>query len=310
MLVRTNAVFAVAPLLVYALAPATWLRTFRLLLASMVVAVAAVPVSQQINRVAFDPVQRQAVNSLLLYDIVGVAVHAGDPTIVEPRATLAMSDLQQCYTPFWWDSFSSWGPCGKLVRRPDPDRAAHSEGLAAQWMNTVRAHPVAYLQHRLKHFNSEVFFAVPLKHLRLAPEYRGDIPGVAPLEVFSPSNVRFDLVRKNPAVWPVTWLAWGVVLLVFLARRTPTPGVLLARVLVVSALAYSSAYLFIGVATDIRYHYWSMLACMIATLLALPEIASGWRARSASLTAGVALVGLVVGVGLVARLLDFQGWIH
>jgi hypothetical protein len=310
MLVRTNAVFAVAPLLVYALAPAAWLRTFRLLLASVVVAVAAVPVSQQINRVAFDPVKREAVNSLLLYDIVGVAVHAGNPALVEPRATLTADDLKQCYTPFWWDSFSAWGPCGQLVRRPDAERAVHAEGLASQWLNTVRSHPLAYLQHRLKHFNSEVFFAVPLKHLRLTPEYRGELPDFKPYEVFSPSNVRFDLVRKNPAVWPVTWLAWGAVLLVILARRPPTSPVLLARVLVVSALAYSSAYLVIGVATDIRYHYWSMLASMIATLLVLPEIAAAWRARSAPLGAGFALVGLVVGVGLLARLLDFQGWIH
>lgn len=310
MLVRTNAVFAVAPLLVYALAPAPWLRTFRLMLVSAVVAVAAVPVSQQINRVAFDPVQRDAVNSLLLYDIVGVAAHERDAALVEPRATLDMSELKQCYTPFWWDSFSSWGACGKLVHRPDPDRATYGDGLAAQWLHTVGAHPLAYLQHRLKHFNSELFFAVPLKHLRLTPEYSGDIPSVTPFEVFSPTNVRFDIVRKNPAVWPVTWLVWGMVLLVFLARRSPSPAVLMARVLIVSALAYTGAYFLIGVATDIRYHYWSMLASMVATLLVLPELAQGWRTRAASLTGGLALVGLVVGVGIVTRLLDFQGWVH
>jgi len=309
LLVRTNAVFAIGPLLVYALAPARWLRTFRLGVAACVVAGVAVPVSHQVNRVLFDPAPREAVNSLLLYDIIGVAAHTGDTALVEPRATLDLYDLRQCYTPFWWDSFSSWGPCGALVRRPDADRAAYGNGLAAQWLDTVREHPLAYLQHRLKHFNSELFFAVPLKHLRLTPEYRGDNPRFEPYEMFSPANVRFDIVRKNPAVWPVTWLVWGAVLLVFLARRTPTPAVLLARALVMSALAYSAAYFVIGVATDFRYHYWSMLATMIATLLVLPDLAAGWRARVPSLTAGLTIVGIVISVGLAARALDFQAWV-
>ena len=229
--------------------------------------------------------------------------------LVQPRASFDLDTLQRCYTPFWWDSFSSWGPCGRGVHRPDADRATTGEGLTAQWLRTIREHPGAYLAHRLKHFNSELFFAVPLKHLRLTPEYRTDDPRFRPYEVFSPSNVKFDLVRRNPTTWPVTWLAWGAVLMLFLVRRPPTQSVLLARVLVVSALGYTLAYLFIGVATDIRYHYWSMLATAMATLLVLPHLARGFKRRNPVLTGGSALVGLVVLIGLVTRLLDFQGWV-
>jgi hypothetical protein len=82
----------------------------------------------------------------------------------------------------------------------------------------------------------------------------------------------------------------------------------LARTLAVSALGYAGAYLVIGVATDIRYHYWAVLATVAATLLALPELGEGYRRRAPALLGGTAAVAAVVALGLAARLLDFQAW--
>lgn len=308
-LVRTNAVFAIGPLLLYALAPAGWLRNLRLCIAAVVLAVVAVPASMGINKLLFHPVERHAVESLFVYDMIGTAAQLHQPALLAPRVTLDDAQLQACYSPFWWDSFSAWGPCGKFVSRPDPDRATYSEGLAGEWLRMIASHPLAWAGHRLRHFNSELFFLVPLKHMRLAPEYRGDLPGFTPYEHFTPGQVRMDLVRKNPATWPVTWLAWGAALLLFLATAAPSPGVLVARPLLVSALAYSGAYLLVGVATDFRYHYWSMLAAVLATLVTLPELVAGWRLRSPRLVGGLALVGVVVALGLLARLADFQRWV-
>lgn len=308
-LVRTNAVFALGPLLLYAVAPASWIRNARIAVVSLLVAIVAIPVSHAINNTLFHPEERHAVESLFLYDLIGIAAQERDPQLLEPRATMTQADLKRCYTPFWWDTFSSWGPCGALVHRHDPDRATTGDGLALQWVKTIRDHPAAYLAHRLKHFNSELFFAVPLKHLRLAPEYRGGDSHFPPYAVFTPSEVKFDLVRKNPSTWPVTWFVWAGVLALFLARHAPTPPVLFARALLFSALGYTAAYAVIGVATDFRYHYWSMLATAIATLIVLPHIGHGFRTRAPVLTGGAALVALVVAIGLVTRLLDFQAWV-
>jgi hypothetical protein len=150
---------------------------------------------------------------------------------------------------------------------------------------------------------------VPLKHVRLTPEYRADDPAFKPMEVFSQRDIHFDLVRKNPLFWPVTWLIWGGFLLGFLGRQSPTPAVLLARVLVVSALGYSAAYLVIGIATDMRYHFWSMMGLIVATLLAMPLLTQGWRSRSGWLIGGLAAAGAVTAIGVAARLLDFQRWV-
>ena len=110
-------------------------------------------------------------------------------------------------------------------------------------------------------------------------------------------------------MWPVTWLVWGAVLLLFLARQVPSAPVLLSRVLVVSALGYTGAYFLIGIATDFRYHYWSMLATVMASLVVLPELVRGVRERHAVLTGGLSVLALVVAVGLLTRLLDFQDWV-
>lgn len=308
-LVRSNAPFGLGPLLLYAIAPARWLRNSRLIVAALVIAVLAIPVSQLANRVLFHPEAMHAEQQLFVYDLAGIAAHERDPRLLEPRATMTAADLKTCYTPFWWDSFSAWGRCAALVHRPDNSHATLSEGLTSQWLKTIASHPVGYAVHRLKHFNSSLMFVVPLKHLRLTPEYRGDDPAFKPFEVFSESNVRFDLVRKNPLFWPVTWLVWGVFLLVFVGRESATAPVLLARALTVSALGYSGAYLVIGIATDMRYHYWSMLAVVAATLVTLPLLGRAWRARSAPVVGGVAAVGLVIAIGVAARLLDFKDWV-
>lgn len=309
-MVRTNALFGLGPLLLYALAPARWLRSTRLMAAAVVVALLALPASQLANRLLFQPRAEHAVQSLFLYDLMGIAVHTGDPAVIEPRATFTREELRDCYSPYWWDSLSPWGRCAGRVHRPaGADMPTLPDGLVAQWLRSIAAHPAAYLEHRLKHFNSALLFAVPPKHIRLTPEYRTGDPAHPPLEVVTARDVKLDIVRKNPGVWPVTWLTWAACLLVLLRREPPGPAVGFARALSVSALGYSGAYLLIGVATDMRYHYWSLLAVMLGTLAVLPLLGEQWRRRPRELLAGVAVVAAVVGVGVATRLLDYRGFV-
>ena len=310
-LVRANAVFAIGPLLVYALAPphSHWLRSVRLITAAVVVAVLAIPVTMQANRWLFNPSPMHPEQSLFLFDLMGMAVYKRDPSLIEPRATLAASELQACYSPYWWDSLSPWGRCSAKVHRPNADSVTITEGLTLQWAKTILQHPVAYAAHRLKHFNSSLLFAVPLKHIRLTPEYRTDDPAIAPREVVTERDVRLDLLRKNPFVWPVTWLVWGGFVLAFISREIPSPTVQLAKVLLVSALGYSCAYLLVGVATDMRYHYWSLMSVLVGTLLILPLLAQGLRSRSALLLGAIGATALAVSIGVATRLLDFRAFV-
>jgi Dolichyl-phosphate-mannose-protein mannosyltransferase len=310
-LVRTNAVFAVGPLLIYAFAPprSQWFRSVRSILVAVIVAALAIPVSMQVNQWLFKPSLTHPEQSLFMFDLMGMAVYDRDPSLLEPRATLTAGELQACYSPYWWDSLSPWGHCSAKVHRPKADMVTTPEGLKLQWVKTIFQHPVAYVVHRLKHFNSSLLFAVPLKHIRLTPEYRADELAKAPKNMVTERDLRLDLLRKNPFVWPVTWLVWGGFLLVFISREKSTPAVQLAKVLTVSALGYSCAYLLIGVATDMRYHYWSLMSILISTLLVIPWLAEGLRNRSRLLLGGISSCALVVLVGVAARLLDFRAFV-
>ena len=64
-----------------------------------------------------------------------------------------------------------------------------------------------------------------------------------------------------------------------------------------------------GVATDMRYHYWSLLAVMLATLVVVPRLGEWLRQRDRELLAAGALVALVVLAGVASRLLDFRGMV-
>jgi len=93
-----------------------------------------------------------------------------------------------------------------------------------------------------------------------------------------------DLLGVSPpgsARTPAFWLATGACLLVLLAsaKRPRCPARCEAALaLVMSGLLYTCAYLIIGVATDLRYQFWSM----VATFTALVISSSGLRVPFAS----------------------------
>lgn len=312
-LVRTNAIFAIGPLALWAFSPGRAPGGRGLLLAAVLGALLALPTSNFINRSVLQARAQHTEHSLFLFDLHGIAVRTGDPALLEPRASFSLEQLRACYTPYWWDSLSAWGRCAARVHRPPPEGdfsyITLPEGMTVQWARAIAAHPVDYLVHRLKHFNSSLLFLVPRKHVRFTPEY-GSGPDWTPIAQVSDREVRLDLLRKNPASWPAVWLVWGGFLALWLARKpgqSTGAAVPLALALAISALAYSGAYLLVGVATDMRYHFWSLLALLLATALTLPQWWRGLREGAPLLWAGAGAAAGVVVLGTAARLADWRG---
>jgi hypothetical protein len=79
-----------------------------------------------------------------------------------------------------------------------------------------------------------------------------------------------------------------------------------ARALIISGLLYSAAYLFVGVATETRYHYWSIMAIMLGIILGSPEIAERMRAYPWRRRLSVAFVLAVLLIGFTARIADVR----
>jgi hypothetical protein len=286
-LVRANAVFGVVPLLAYVINP-PWLgRPWRLLVFSIPIAMLMVPVSGLFNHNILNATPLGIIRSLEIFDMTGIAFYSGDASVFGPGNSFTRQDVDSCYTPLHWDTLSPWGKCrffwnrlavsgdlqevekltpmAAMEARPNPDLPKH-------WVASIIAHPLAYAKHRLVHFNSEIYFLAQLRH--------GDviaIPGV-PMgeEVSDPPAL--SILRELPYMLydvlktPAFWLAIGTCLLVLLAWASSlrrSAGREAALALVISGLLYTYAYLIVGVATDLRYQFWSMVATFAALVISL-----------------------------------------
>ncbi|MDB5699786.1 MAG: hypothetical protein JWN69_2590 [Alphaproteobacteria bacterium] len=226
MLTRANAIFAVPPL---------FLRSRQLpvlLVVSLAVAAALVPVSQFINLSLLGAERSHVEKSLQLFDLAGIEVNSGR-RVIGP-------EVSRCYSPFYWDTLQR--DCNALDRTP--------ADLTAAWIAAIGAEPLAYFRHRLTHFNHSIYFLVPpMQDCVYVPSHHACGPGE--------QNLLKDALVRNALLWPVTWLVVGALLL-FMPLTHP------ARALTLSGMLYGLSYLVVGVASGFRYFYWTELAVQAA----------------------------------------------
>ncbi|HEX4737375.1 MAG TPA: hypothetical protein VH331_07425 [Allosphingosinicella sp.] len=299
-LVRANAVFAVVPL---GLALFDWVRLralwtrAALALAMMILIIFLTPA---VNRSLLGADRSGVENSLLAYDIVGTAIRAraGDVAGLPPSTWSRMA-AKGCY------SEAAWGSIDAPRCQPDPRLTAEawSPPLYRLWLETILRHPLAYAEHRLAHFNSTMRLAVPA-NLRDA---------MSPID---PESNNLGLGRKSndvarafwsvgaiwtalPVGWPAFWLALALVALWLAARAAASPERDLALAFLLSAVCGGLSYGVVSVASDLRYHLWTILAAGLGIAL----LAAAGAIRRRHLIAFGIVAGAVTVAGVAGRLL-------
>lgn len=309
-LVRHNAVFAFAPLLVYAMANPARMSAVRLIVFSCLLPVAAIPVSTSINHDLLKAAPSGAIQQLQLFDLAGIAHQTGDLSVMLPGVRVSASELDRCYTPINWDALSPWRICKFFSERLGPAGSSARQGLMKMWVDAIISHPRAYAQHRLKFFNSSINFFVPAQHCRrFAPGCEEFDPRTGILVPVSAQDIRRDYIKKNPLLWPVTWIVLGACMAVLLRLSAASEQLSASRALLVSGLGYSLAYAIVGVSSDFRYYYWSIMAIQTALIVALPSLVNRIRTMDRAVIVSVLLLILIVSAGLFARLTDNQSLI-
>jgi hypothetical protein len=241
MLTRANAVFAFPSLLF--LLFRYKLSLFRSLTAIAILSLLLIFVSQWINHDILNAKRTNVERSLQLYDLAGISYFSGDASVLP----VEISNLEGCYTPLYWDTL--------IKPRCDKAFSRIHDSITREWLTNIITHPVSYLQHRLYHFNYEIFFLVPpIQQCVEAPEAHD-----------CPRSLMSDFISKNGALWPVVWLVLGVIMLFSGLSEIP-------KALVLSALAYGFAYLFVGVAANFRYFYWTELAIQTALIFQIATV--------------------------------------
>ena len=105
----------------------------------------------------------------------------------------------------------------------------------------------------------------------------------------------------------MTWLVAGVMALVLLRRAArDDDDAWASRMLIVSGLFYSLAYAVIGVATGMRYHYWSEMAILVALIVSAPVLAKRIARFDFMAMASLAMIAAVIVLGTLFRVADWR----
>ncbi|MDB5700411.1 MAG: hypothetical protein JWL66_610 [Sphingomonadales bacterium] len=243
--------------------------------------------------------------SLIMFDLGGITEFSSVNVFPAVPVANPVAVNHHCYSPVRWDPYSWWvdEPCPigfELVRAT---LKARHQNATLLWISAIVAHPIAYAEHRLRHFNINTRFLVHDQIER-------------PVQVASVTNVWGYQVTPNPALatidhaalamavtplgWPITWLAiaLGVVIAApgLPSRRFTVP-------LALSALLYGSGYLVVSVASEIRYHLWTMLAAAIACVFTISDVFNDARLKKTRLAFSCLPLTIVVLLGTIWRVL-------
>lgn len=301
-MLRFNAFTACLPLLIALLPRAWWSTKPRLLLSAIlgtVALMAAMPVANRLIGAQPSGVEL----SLVIFDLGGITEHGGGDVF---PAALAMPDAiavnHRCYRPDKWDSYSDWVdpecPLGFSAWNEKVDAAA-----VRPYPTLARAiltHPIAWAEHRLTHFayNTRI---LPLADAVERPVPKETAPNEWGFHINPNAATRLlDALAlataHTPIGWPITWI--GLALGAFLASWG-LPSARLTAPIALSGFLYGLGYLVFSVASELRYHLWTALAALIATMLVLgdPEARTGNR-----LIRGAIPVLIAVAAGVIGRL--------
>ena len=260
--------------------------------------------------------------SLLIFDIAGTAKYSGVSTLPDiPGVPDQVSLFKNCYSNTQWDSVSSWATanCNSVAAYFYHERDSGKKRLKAArqelrkaWIAAITQHPVAYLKHRLSFFNRFI-------------DYQGHQPVFQPFYI---EKVGFiDMVDRDqnraltytinpPDLWNTVihmdlakqlWFHPYVSLLILLFFYLATLGTSdrfnrTLNVVAFSGLIYLVGYLFVGVSSEFRYSYPSLLLSILCILAAFGyysqkhEVFGTKKTRiiAASVTIPLFLVGIVL----------------
>jgi hypothetical protein len=300
-LVRGNAVFATVPL---ALGLVGWFGIRRWLTRGALaigLILAVIVLSPPINHHLLGARASKVERALPLYDVAGIAHHAGLTSVKGASpAAWREAETKGCYTPYFWNPYGMPTQCESLGDSVAFD-APSGAPIMRQWITLVVTHPFAWAEHRLRHFNSNIRFlvghgesdAVPPAVSEANEDGLGGPPSMAGKALVTAAWAQ----SETPLGWPFAWLALAAVL-IWSAGAARGPVAALGRTLAVSALVMGMSYAIVSIASDLRYHLWSMLATALALVLLLAANALDRRRFRSGLVAVAALCLLAIAARL------------
>jgi hypothetical protein len=288
LLPRYNAVFAVFPILSLAFYALADKRVARGVVYAFVATVTVLVANSAFVRFVLHPDSTSPLPALITYDIAGIAHNGGEsPFVLERRGN--MEEALRCYTPVSVAPYFK-KPCGNLFGRVMSAYEAAPLETVANWLAAIIRNPISYTRHRFASFKFLLRFPCRKGGMKeRGASYWCKETGMRVRDGQNPTPIRETRVsaayeKIGHAFFMIMkpWIATVVVLLVFFCaawawwRVGESPLLVVTFALTSSALIYLLPYMVIGMASVMRYLYWSYVVSFIAPIL-FGAWFTGWR---------------------------------
>jgi hypothetical protein len=279
LILRHNALFAVAPL--YAYTVYLWIllqRDSPLPRPWRIAGPLTVAAALWFSSVIADRAVGHRVNtlpSLALWDLAAISLETERMLLPSGShgAGLDLADLQRAYTPYANVTLFIGTNAG--MGNPFPDAADPlNDAIAAAWRQAIIDYPAAYLAHRWR-VTKGLFGTRPrawpheLVYVDGDVAYRDNPPVVANATAAHAAIVEwFEAARATPALapWPYVLLALGAFVVAW--RRRVRANAKAALAVLASGLLYAAPLPFIAPSAELRYLGWPCLAALLGAALA------------------------------------------
>ena len=295
-LLRGNAVFATVPLAVL-LSP-TRLRPLLSATLALTGIAAILALSPIVNHAVLRSEPSGIERVQPVFDLAAIALatpKSPSPFTSSERAQIA---ARHCVKAYFWDPLGDPDGCADATERL---RDQSAQQLYLELASAAARHPIAYAAHRLAHWNSTERWLVAPGLEDCEPPVDAEpndlgLPG-AHSDFASNWQQLADQEMATPLGWPIVWTVLALLLLPLAWRRRDDPEAGVALALLASAVTLEASFLVISIASDLRYHLWSMTASALGFILLSNRI----RFRTCEWVVGIGAVVLVIAGGVLAR---------
>lgn len=275
-LVRSNSIFAAAPLAIY-LAGGDVLsrRIWPQIAACVFIPGLILAGTQVVNNTVLHASHEHTEDSLLLFDLHGMS-HGLKRNLLPGQWTPDESrEILRCYHPDEWGWFFDREECSFIVDYYYNHDTWGSKVISSAWLSAIKTHPAAYLRHRIA-FTGEfmrISWSSPAHNIWTDSAIEDPRYVFRPGPIFRGYQWLCEKLAATPFFRPWFWLLLNGAVFALSLRRADGGARHFASALSASAAIYLLTYILIGVASDFRYAYWSICAALaaLAALICTPR---------------------------------------
>lgn len=257
-MMRFNAIFGLLPLVWLLFNKFKMSSWKRILVVLIIFPLCTILLNASFTYGILNAAKSRVYQSLIIFDLGGISNFSHKDYFAEKwNDEEKLKVISSCYNSSAWDVYA-WGECSFVLKKVQDSGAWADGSLMEKWINAIYQEPSAYLKHRYENFNYLMWSPNLVLGDRTAENTLGfkyEKTGMfRTLEMTT--NLLKDTFIFKPGFWLFTSFLFSLYGL--FARPCFARDVFLA--LNVSSFLYLLAYFFVGVASDFRYSYWSILA--------------------------------------------------